>query len=121
MEAEIEQLLMTASLVSDMNGYAMTALSLYVTAVSGYLLVAYLIGPKLTLIQVVIFTGLFLMFSGFMTYGAVGFFENAHIFSRDYGRAYARPWAGDIALITQIGGILASVYFMWSVRHPKSD
>ena len=121
MEAEIEQTLMTASLVADMNGYAMTAMSLYVTGVSGYLLVAYFIGPKLTLIQVAIFTGLFLMFSGFMTYGSVGFLENAHYFSQDYGRAYSKPWTGELSLITQIGGMLASVYFMWSVRHPKTE
>ena len=120
MEAEIEQTLMTASLVADMNGYALTAMSLYVTGVSGYLLVAYLIGSKLTTVQVAIFTVLFLVFSGFMTYGAFGFFENAHLFSREYGRAYARPWAGDMALITQIGGIWASIYFMWIVRHPKN-
>ena len=121
MDVHIEQTLMTASLVSDMFGYAMTAMSLYVTAVSGYLLVAFFIGPKLTLVQTATFTILFLVFAGFMAYGAFGFFENAYEFGREYGRGYAQPWVGDLALITQGGGIIASVYFMWQVRHPKTE
>ena len=108
MDADTEQILMTASLVSDMFAYAMTAMTLYVTAVSGYLLVAYFIGQSLTFIQVSTFTVLFLAFSGFMTYGAFGFFENAYAFGSEYGRGYAMPWVGEVAAITQGAGMIAS-------------
>jgi hypothetical protein len=56
MDADTEQVLATAQLVVEQYSAANGAMTLYLTATSGYLLVAYLVGKDLTRLQTVIIT-----------------------------------------------------------------
>lgn len=51
MNADVEQILATAQLVTELFGQATDAMNLYLTVTSGYLLVAYLVGKELTWLQ----------------------------------------------------------------------
>jgi TRAP-type C4-dicarboxylate transport system permease small subunit len=121
MEADAETVIAVAETVGEFYGQAMVAMSLYVTAVSGYLLVSYFVGPRLTRFQAIIFTCLFLFFSGFMTFGAYGFFKNANYFGVTYGRGLAPQWTDEVAVTLMFLGILASLKFMWDIRHGKAE
>lgn len=119
MDADVEQIVTVAAVAGDFYGQAMVAMSLYVTAVSGYLLVSYFVGQRLTTIQAAIFTCLFLFFSSFMTFGAYGFFRNANYFGVTYGQGLAPQWSDEVTATIMALGILASLKFMWDVRHPN--
>ena len=121
MEADVEQIIAVGEMVGEFYGQAMVAMSLYVTAVSGYLLVAYFVGERLTALQTAIFTCLFVFFSSFMTFGAYGFFANANYFGLTYGRGLAPQWTDEVCLTLQGLGIIASLKFMWDVRYPKKE
>ena len=56
----------------------MTASTLYLTVVSGYLVVVYQAGKNLTRYQLLLVSALFLSFAVFFTAGTFGFFKGAH-------------------------------------------
>ena len=65
-----------AELIESMTEYfGLNAemLSIYLTVTSGYLIVAYLVGGKLTRSQLVIISGLYIMFAAATTYLAIGY------------------------------------------------
>ena len=104
-----------------------TMLSLYLTATTGYLLVAFFVGIKLTRIQLVTISGLYLIFALISTYMAVGYGIRGISYMElvaqlntdtELYTTNALPIGMAICLL---GGIFASLYFMWSVRHPKEE
>ena len=58
---------------------------LYLTVVSGYLLVAYLLGKKLSFLQTTIVTTLFMFFTITNNFATVLYTHNAYYFSHTYG------------------------------------
>lgn len=68
------------SLLVQFNIAAMTATALFLTAASGYLAVAYLVGAKLTRMQNLTVSTLFVGFGLFFTYGTFGYFARATYF-----------------------------------------
>ena len=104
---------------------------MYFTLVSAYLVVAYLVGAKLNRVQNLIVTGLYFVWtlgiiqSQYSTsVQMIGITDqllssNASFLSVDVG---AQTQAGVYSfLAVQLLGLLASGYFMWSVRHPKTE
>ncbi len=119
MTGEVEQILSAAALVNDLVGNASGAMGLYLTVISGYLLVAYLVGKNLTFLQTMIITTLFIFFAGLNTIATISYLNNAHFFGSTYGAGRMPGWAASVVGICLFSGILAAVKFMWDVRHPK--
>ena len=122
-----------------MNEYEMTDLilsryaniaeqaSLYFALVSGYLIMAYLIGEKLTRLQVSVVNGLFVLWTVGILMGYFTSVEAVFDLSQAI-QNLENPTVGDntgsaasfhMFSAIQVVGIIASLVFMWSVRHPK--
>jgi hypothetical protein len=121
MDADVEQILAVAELTTELLGNAGSAMGLYITITSGYLLVAYLAGKYLTRLQTVIISVLFIVLATFNTIAVVSYFENAFYFGHTYGAGRVPYWPvyGMGTLFSL--GILACLKFMWDVRHPKTE
>lgn len=101
-----------------------------ITLMSGYLVVAYLVGEKLTRAQVVIVNALYVI-SALSVMAAHSNHNYEALLARHHAH-FADPQvatAVDPALLTVIPTSLAliniclivsSLYFMWSIRHPRA-
>jgi hypothetical protein len=108
------------------NSIALTGL---MSLVSGYLIVAYMVGSRLTRAQVLIITGLLLWFAGVTIFqmsinlrSLIAFNEYDH--ANFGGGADVLLWskyARWIVVSGCIAAVLASLKFMWDVRHPKVE
>lgn len=115
-------------LMTSMEAQMATQFSLYLSVVSAYMVVAYLVGTKLTLVQAFIASALMLFAAGGQTwalYTGLGrvteFLEQKSEISplTNYEHNFAANtyvWVGILA-----AGVVASLYFMWSVRHPRGE
>ncbi len=115
-------------LMTSMEAHMATQFSLYLSIVSAYLIVAYLVGMKLSMAQTMIASALMIFAGGGQTWalhatlGRVQ--EYLHLKSEisplpEYEQncaTHSYIWRGILA-----AGILAALYFMWSVRHPKTE
>ena len=100
--------------------------SLYLTVLSAYLIVAYIIGSKLSLSQFTGLTILFLFASGGQT---LGIYQNGvhigELFRRKQEITPLTPYEAQYVVNTNAWviamsvGILVAVAFMWQVRHPR--
>ena len=121
MDADVEQILAVAELSAELLGHAGSAMGLYVTVTSGYLLVAYLAGKDLTRLQAVIISVLYVTFAIFNTIAVVTYFQNAFYFGHTYGAGRAPYWpVYGLGVLFSLG-ILACLKFMWDVRRPKTE
>lgn len=105
-----------------------THISIYLSVVSAYLITAYLVGKKLSTFQVsvatfiyiiaYVFEALFLIGMSRMLVNTVkGYSEQYSVInSSSIDIAFISPYIGIILGLTVLG---ASLWFMWSVRHPK--
>jgi hypothetical protein len=116
-----------AEAIEMVNFYASNALnsfSIWVSITFAFLTVAYLAGGKLSQIQIWIISPLYCLTSGTFGLASVVHVQSFTVLTNthpDFFPAYLwpLPWS----LMTQlvlIGGTLASLYFMWDVRHPKT-
>ena len=121
MTGDVEQILAAATLVTELFSGAASAMSLYLTVTSGYLLVAYLVGKELTLPQTAIITTLFIFFTSANTVATVSYMSNAYYYGHTYGNGRAPFWEAPATGMILSLGILASIKFMWDVRHPKTE
>ena len=91
----------------------------------GYLIVAYFVGAKLTKVQLAILNVLYLIwqFRVFVTLRILG--ANADILLGEMREISPEltPDAPSMSyfLAVHTAMILASLYFMWSIRHPKTE
>ncbi len=110
-------------------GNVISLLALLITIISGYLVVAYIAGAKMTRPQVTLINVLYVTMSAFLIWACREMALRAAIFEDTaYGMAtgpvselYAR---GDVAvaIISAFSlALLASFKFMWDVRHPKAE
>ena len=119
-EAEIWELI----LLSQAN--AATYIAMLLTLISGYLVIAYLIGAKLSGQQILLVNGLFLLSAFWMAFPTFAAYERASFLLSLTSEAYRSPRSAGIHLapgasvVIFSGAILASLKFMWDVRHPKS-
>jgi hypothetical protein len=108
-------------------GNSQTAMGLYLSILSGYLIIAYAIGRKLSRIQTIIVSTLFFFASAFCTLVLTIWWQRALEFALEAKtinpeRVVANSQGGvyTIAILFSLG-ILASLYFMWNVRHSNLE
>ena len=121
------------SAVRDTTEYAMSIGEQNITLLTGYLLIAFFIGARLTRFQVVFVNLLFvIMFSSSCLSLASAATTLTHIAQRlrDTGSdipmtLFGMGESGMASPIFVLGVCLAmligALYFMWSVRHPKKE
>ena len=114
--------------IASFYSLVLTAMGLYVSVCSGYLVAAYLIGSNLTKLQTLIISALYCFVAGTMTYGVFGWFNRAFSYLEalhsvgDSGLgASGAPVVGDLLTAIMVAGILACLKFMWDVRHPRTE
>ena len=114
------------ALIVEYNVASLTTFALYLTLISGFLAVAYLAGGKLTRWQTAITSVGFVVSASFFIFAAYGYMSRAVFL---IGKTSAEYQSGVMASNAAIGlvmsifvlGILASLKFMWDVRHPKAE
>ena len=105
-----------------------THISIFLTVVSAYLVISYLVGDKLTRPQVAVATSIYIVAYVFESIILAGLFRALLVAMRAYEDKYTitSEWVFEgisgssyfgLAIILAI--FLSSLWFMWSVRHPK--
>ena len=120
-EAELWELILMS------QGNMGTMLALYFSVLSGYLVVSYLIGNKLTTLQSTLISGLFVIFGILCVIGTVAYLGRAAFLLQFTDETYRSPLSDLIPytpLITAailLIGVVACLKFMLDLRHPKSE
>jgi hypothetical protein len=128
-----------SEVVSGVRDSLQSVVTIYLSMVAGYLVIAYLAGAALTKVQVTVVTAAFLAASGWAVTAIVslGFAElvarkiSAQLWARVeelsiIETSTASPsWfinlPGICLFLTLIIGVIAPLYFMWSVRRPRGE
>jgi hypothetical protein len=114
-------------LIINMANVATSILVVVMTIISAYLVVAWLVGEKLTRAQVTLVNLVFLAFAPMMLFTWAGIFvgtlrlqEKLHLINPETLIGLS---SGGIAAvsITLLVLILGSIKFMWDVRHTKTE
>jgi hypothetical protein len=116
-------------LIQGSSSQIISNLTLFYSLVFGYLLVAYVIGGQLTRTQVSILSTLYLVAAAYNRISGYSIFSGMlHTFDgleELTGTAIPRFTATEdfLMLVTVfvVLSILGSLYFMWSVRHPREE
>ena len=101
--------------------------ALYFSGVSAYLITAYVVGKKLTTPQAITISGGFILFAIMSTTGYYGLGLRLVEFTDELRElrpehAYLTSELGVLMFtLVFVVGILGSLRFMWSVRHPKIE
>jgi len=99
-------------------------MTLYISVVTGYLVVAYLVGSKLTKSQSAFITVLFVVFSIHFTLSSFGAFEMAYATQQEFlpDAKYGPAAMLNRGLaIFQLAGVLGCLKFMWDVRNGQDE
>ncbi len=115
-----------ADLAINAQGTLTPVVSLLVTVLTGYLIVAWLAGDRLTRSQVILVSVLFVtietivLYSWFTRWAIVTIYY-AELHAQNPSKYSGVPqWAATLFVGLFVLAILASLKFMWDVRHPKS-
>ncbi len=100
--------------------------SLWLAVLSGYLVVAYTVGAKLTRAQVVVFNLIYVIWSVFL---GVASGNTLHHALNNTSRGWEMleeaspvlPLTMPFFYLIGIMLVIAALAFMWSVRHPKAE
>jgi len=123
---EYELLDLTAGSINSMYD----SVALYLSIISGYLLVAYLAGDKLTRVQTIIISILFVVGAALQCWGLISYqVANEEYMAAkemispltEYQQGIAKQGGGRIIAAVMTVGIIASLYFMWSIRNTKTE
>jgi len=112
-------------LIVEYNNIVLSTFALYLTLVSGFLVAAYLVGEKLTKWQTTIVTLGFVLSTALFTFATYGYGSRAifligktsELYRSGITMSYPALWAIIFILFV---GVVASLKFMWDVRHPKT-
>lgn len=102
-------------------------LGIYLTAASGYLVVSYLVGGKLTNMQTFLVTGLYIVFGMITTFALNVNLIRAGFLMEFTDEKYRPPLSPIVQVMPAIVttflffGVLGCLKFMWDVRHPKTE
>ncbi|MGR8949750.1 MAG: hypothetical protein ACU84Q_17040 [Gammaproteobacteria bacterium] len=116
-----EQLLAATAAFSEL---AIEAVMLYLTLVTGYLIVAHIAGANLNSRQLYLINSLFAIFGLFCIWGSVGYFSYASYFwtqTPTYEIFRDEQWLSPNSVIGTIEllGIMASLNYMREIRSAK--
>lgn len=103
--------------------------NMYLALVTGYLLVAYYMGSNLSKIQCLVVSTFFVVWASSHVVALLSEMRaimqiQEKLISMDEFHFQTPTESMSIALIfagIQVGGIIAAIYFMWSVRHRASE
>ncbi|NKB97376.1 MAG: hypothetical protein GKR90_02590 [Pseudomonadales bacterium] len=103
------------------NEAGLTLLSIYLTVLSAYLVMAYVAGADLRTSQLVIINLLFLTFAGLVGYGAVARFYEATLVEQQYGAPISSaPDPGGVMIwvlsVILSLGVFGALKFMSDIR-----
>jgi hypothetical protein len=120
-EAELMEVAMSA------YSNSLATLAIYITLLMGYIVAAYIIGEKLVGSQAAIISTLYSLLmvtiiAAFVSFIRVGY-ENAYLAwemstQRKVGPV---PLLAELGVVVMVFCYLASLKFMWDVRHPKTE
>ena len=103
-----------------------SALMAYLTIVSGYLVAAYVAGRNLNGMQNAIVSILFLFMTSMFSFSAFANFSRAAVVvdkleaMNPSEKFFLDAWVAQATLAILVVGIIASLKFMWDIRHEKS-
>ena len=115
-----------ADLVISAQGTLTPVVSLLVTVLTGYLIVAWLAGDRLTRAQVVLVSTLFVFIEAIVLYSWVARWSIVAIYYSELAAQNpskfpgVQGWAAPIFVGFVCLAILASLKFMWDIRNPKA-
>ena len=122
---------MTEYELLDLTGvtatFTMTAISLYLTVISAYLYVAFSAGAKLSKSQAFTVSILFVVASGlFIRIAVMNLVKQSQLVDRlkelqSDGVFFTSESSAVILAIVLMLGVVASLKFMWEIRHPKPE
>lgn len=126
-----EAIMHRVDIIQEYGNGVQGGLELFMTSIFAYLVAAYFIGPNLTKVQVFLLTALYIVWQSLNIIGIMG---------------TTQAWLISVALLAEAAptmplpdtlelkeptnaavlavlatSTLASLYFMWSVRHPKTE
>ena len=116
---------------TNASSNGLTALAILLTLVSGYMVIAYLVGEKLTVFQVTLVNSMYVLSGSTLLLSNYG-----SVLDSTTARTQAGLVVSELAMIMGIDAsptllaslvagintlfIVISLLFMWQVRHPKS-
>ncbi len=111
-------------LIIAYNTGVLNGITIYFSALTGFLIVAYMIGDKLTVLQSMIITLGFVIFQSLISFATIGMGTRAVFLidktTEDYRSGIMVNEAAVMVLTLLLtGGVAAALKFMWDVRHPK--
>ena len=108
----------------DGQSMGVSALALYMTIVSGYLISSYVAGERLSSLQAGFVSSLFVVFAGFTCWGVAEYWTSAFQAAQAVKHQFVFNRMGvnpaTIATPMMVLGILGSLKFSWDIRHPRS-
>ncbi len=116
-----------ADLAQSNFGNSLSTFAVLLSAVSAYLVTAYLVGAKLTRTQVSIVTFLFLLVSALIVWSLSAYTNGGvqlslRAFPNSAGNFFApKSWLPEMMAFVGLLIITMSLKFMWDVRHPKES
>jgi hypothetical protein len=120
-EAEILEL------VAVHGANAMTAFTVFISFTFGFLATAYFVGSQLTQLQTIVASGLYVISSIAPSLTQIAYIqltftilESGPNLGQGFTLLNGTFWVWSMSIIQSIG-IVISLYFMWSVRHPKAE
>ena len=110
-----------------MWGNSISLMGLVITLISGYLIAAYAAGGGMTRSQALIINILYVGFASFLILSMVAFVQGANEFSTlafEMSTQRTSPPPTELAYAVSSFAsfcVLASLKFMWDIRHPKTE
>jgi hypothetical protein len=111
-----------AAIANSMSGF-----TVFITFTFGFLATAYIVGGKLTRLQALTATGLYVVAAGYTTLTIVAWMQAFFAITEVKATALdtvpliQRGYWVQSTIVLLSMGILISLYFMWSVRHRKTE
>ena len=123
----VSEVTAVSGMIADLMNQSMAFLTLYLSVVSGYLVVAFVVGNSLSRFQATLITCFFVIFSIHFTVSAYGSFELAYLQHMKYleyipdAKLGPTPWINRPLAFFQLAGIIGCLKFMWDVRSGKDS
>ena len=113
--------------IASFNSNMYSWVTFYMTALSAYLITAYILGAKLTISQTIIINTCFVVFSALGIFAVMGsgmrcleFVAEVQAINPERGFALTLGMLWVLFSVLLLG-IFVCLKFMWDIRHPKTD
>jgi hypothetical protein len=116
-----------ADLLASFSGDTLVYIPLFISILSGYLVVAWLVGNRLTRAQVVLINALYiavllLLGASWAKRVSVALSYQRELIAMNPRRVEVMgDWLIPIVTLIAIAFLIGSLKFMWDIRHPKTE